>query len=85
MQTSINNIINSYNESPIQDFEGLSPNQIQLLSFHIFELDNPLQINDSISNETLDKINFFRLCVEFLKIIQRKNGLKLSCVLKCNI
>ena len=78
MQTIFQNILDTYNTSTIREFEGLTPQQMQSVLYDLFGENCPIILHDKLSNETLDEIKFFRLCEEFLKIIQRENALKLT-------
>lgn len=61
-----------------EDFGGLSSNEMHRLIYETYEADSPLQINRAISDETLDRLPFFRLTEEFLKILQRDGSVKLT-------
>lgn len=66
------------NNSPIDDFLGLSPNQMNHLIYDAFGDNSPVQLRDDIDDATLDKIPLFRIVEEYLKIIQRDQQIKLT-------
>jgi hypothetical protein len=72
------NIFDSYNQRPIADFEGLSPIQMQSLLYDLFGANSVIKINNDISNENIDQVSFFRICEEFISIINREVELKLT-------
>lgn len=66
------------NNQPIDDFEGLSPTEMSELLYNPFAFTSPLYLPDELSDETLNRIPFFRLMEEFLKIIAREKSIKLT-------
>ena len=66
------------NNRPLDDFCGLSPNEIHHLLYDTFGEKSPLRIQSTIDDAALDRIPFFRLTEEFLKIIQRDTSVKLT-------
>jgi hypothetical protein len=66
------------NNSPLNDFLGLSPSEIHDLVYETFGDKSPVQFRDNIDNETLDQIPLFRIAEEFLKIIYRDKQIKLT-------
>lgn len=66
------------NNQPIDDFEGLSPSEMNHLLRHTFDAGSPLKINNAITDEQLNRTPFFRLMEEFLKIIEREESIKLT-------
>lgn len=66
------------NNSPIDDFLGLSPTEIHHLLYDTFSDKSLIQFRDDIDDETLDQIPLFRIAEEFLKIIQRDKQIKLT-------
>jgi hypothetical protein len=67
-----------FNNAPIEDFCGMTPNEIHHLLYNPFDDVSPLKINTPIDNETLSNIPFFRLTEELLKIVQREKQIKLT-------
>jgi hypothetical protein len=68
----------NYNNIPIPDLDGLTPNQMHSIIYDLFGENCPLSIKKEINNEILDQLSLFRLCEEFLKIIQRDKALILT-------
>ncbi|MBI5042913.1 MAG: hypothetical protein HZC10_03605 [Nitrospirae bacterium] len=66
------------NKIPLDDFCGLTPNEVHSLLYDTFGDNSPLKIKGDISNQTFNNIPFFRLTEEFLKIIQRDRFIKLT-------
>ncbi len=66
------------NNSPHEDFLGLSPNQMHQLIHDTFGEGSPVQMRKKIDDETLDKALLFRISEELLKIIQREKHVKLT-------
>ena len=66
------------NNSPLDEFLGLSPTEIHDLLYDTFGEKSPIQFRDNIDNETLDQIPLFRIAEEFLKIIYREKQIKLT-------
>ena len=66
------------NNSPMDDFLGLSPSEIHELVYDTFGEKSPVQYRDDIGDETLDQIPLFRIAEEFLKIIYRDKQIKLT-------
>lgn len=66
------------NNSPLDDFLGLSPSEIHELVYDTFGDKSPIQFRDNIDDETLDQIPLFRIAEEFLKIIYRDKQIKLT-------
>jgi hypothetical protein len=66
------------NNSPVDDFLGLSPNNMHKLIYYPHENNSPVLIRSDIDNSTLDKIPFFRIVEELLKIVQRDTIIKLT-------
>lgn len=66
------------NNSPEDDFCGLSPTEIHHLLYDTFGDKSPVRFRDHIDDNTLDQIKFFRIVEEYLKIIQRDKQIKLT-------
>ena len=64
--------------TPLDDFCGLTPNEVHSLLYNTFGSNSPLKIKSDIPNQTLDNIPFLRLTEEFLKIIKRNSFIKLT-------
>lgn len=66
------------NNTPSDEFLGLTPTEIHYLLYDTFGDKSPIQFIDKIENKTLDQIPLFRIAEEFLKIIQRDKQIKLT-------
>jgi len=63
---------------PLDDFFGMTRNDIHVLLYYTFSEKSPVQLRSDIDNSTLDRISFFRIVEEFLKIIEREKIIKLT-------
>jgi len=66
------------NNSPVDDFLGLSAIEIHHLIYDSFGDKSPVQFQCQIEDETLDQIPLFRIAEGFLKIIYRDKQIKLT-------
>lgn len=66
------------NNTPVDDFLGLSPKEIHNLLYDTFDDKSPVQFRDDIDDKTLDQIPLFRIVEDYLKIIQRDKYIKLT-------
>lgn len=66
------------NNTPLDIFYGLTPNEMDHLMYDTFEERSPIQFHPDISDATLDKIPFFRLAEAFVKVVQREKRMKLT-------
>lgn len=66
------------NNSPIEDFLGLTASQMHHLLYDTYGENSPVQLNNNIDEKTLDQIPIFRIAEEYLKIIQRDKHIKLT-------
>lgn len=66
------------NNTPMDNFLGLSPNEMHHLLYNTFGDKSPVQFRDDIDNKTLDQIPLFRIIEDYLKIIQRDKLVKLT-------
>ena len=66
------------NNSPVDDFSGLSPTEIYHLLYDTFGDKSPVQFRNDIEDKTLDQIPLFRIVEDYLKIIQRDKQIKLT-------
>lgn len=66
------------NNTPLDDFLGLSPNDMYDLIYYPYENNSVVKIRSDIDNETLDKIPMFRIVEELLKIVRRDSFIKLT-------
>ncbi len=66
------------NNTPVEDFFGLTPIEVHHLLYYTFGDKSPVQFRDDIDDKTLDQIPLFRLVEDYLKIIQRDKHIKLT-------
>lgn len=66
------------NNTPLDDFFGLSPTEVHYLLYDTFGDGSPVQLRDDIDDITLDQIPLFRIVEEYLRIIQREKHIKLT-------
>ena len=73
-------IVDAANAAPLDDFCGLSPDEMHRLIYKPFFPDGtcPLKLCPSIEESTLGKIPFFRLTEEMLRIVEREGSIKLT-------
>jgi hypothetical protein len=67
-----------FDNTPLNDFCGMTLNEIRNLLYNPFNDTSPLKINATIDDNTLNAIPFFRLTEELLKIVQREDSVKLT-------
>jgi hypothetical protein len=73
------NLLFHWNNQPLDDFEGLSPNQMHgLLHKPFSESDSPLRINHNLCVDVLNRIPFYRDIFRFLTALQEEQPLKLT-------
>jgi hypothetical protein len=75
---NIDDSINDYNTSPQDKFCGLSPSKIHEIIHNPLGENSPIKFKNDINNQILDKIPFFKITEEFLKIIKRDKFIKLT-------
>lgn len=66
------------NNTPMDDFLGLSPTEMHHLLYDTFGDKSPIQFRNDIDEKTLDQIPLFRIVEDYLKIIQRDKHIKLT-------
>ncbi len=66
------------NNTPLDDFLGLTPTEIHNLAYDPFKKDCPIRLRDTIDDHTLDQIPFFKVSEEYLRIIQRDKCIKVT-------
>ncbi|MFM2224736.1 MAG: hypothetical protein RJA07_938 [Bacteroidota bacterium] len=76
--SDIESTILLWNNTLLEDFSGLTPNEMNYLLHDTFGDKSPMQFRKEITNETLDRIPFFRVAEEFLKLVQRDKQIKLT-------
>ena len=71
-------IYERHNNGPISDFDGLSPNQMNLLNNFLFSENSPVKFNYKLSNAELLESPFIQMAIKLLEIINQNDGLKLT-------
>lgn len=66
------------NNTPLDDFLGLSPTEVHHLLYDTFGDKSLVQLLDDIDEKTLDQIPLFRIVEDYLKILQRDKHIKLT-------
>ena len=66
------------NNSPIADFENLSPTNFHYILYDTYNENSPVHFHKHIENDTLDKVSLFKIVEDFIKIIEREKFIKLT-------
>ena len=66
------------NNMPVDDFLGLTANEMHHLLYEPFGEKSPVQFQKDIDDKTLYKIPLFRIAEAYLKIIERDKQIKLT-------
>ena len=66
------------NNIPLDDFCGLTPNEMHHLLCDTFGKKSPIQIQKDVSDEVLYTVPFLRLTEEYIKMIEREDQVKLT-------
>ncbi len=74
----IGKIILLRNDASVDDFLGLTPNEVDHLLYRTFGDGSPVRLRQEIDDTILDRIPLFRIAEEYLKIIQRDKQIKLT-------
>src|SRR5689334_3189016 len=75
---SNDNALFAINDTPLDDFCGLTSREMHQLLYYPYGKNSPLQVRSDIGDETLDGIPFFRLMEELLRIIRREGFIRLT-------
>lgn len=67
-----------WNDTPVEELLGLTPNQMHSLLYKTFSPTSHLRYQDAIDNTTLDQVPLFRIAEDFLKILERDKHIKLT-------
>lgn len=78
LNEEVSNMIEAYNDMPLDAFAGLSANQMHNLLYFPLESGSPVLLHQDIPDPVLDRLPFFRLTEELLKIIRRERGIRLT-------
>ncbi len=60
------------NNSPVADFENLSPINFHYILYDTYNEKSPVHFQKNIDNKTLDKVSLFRVAEDLIKIIERE-------------
>lgn len=66
------------NNTPVSDFENLSPTNFHHILYDYYSDKSPVRFHQNIGNETLDKIPLFRVVEDYIRIIEREKFIKLT-------
>jgi hypothetical protein len=67
-----------YNNATLDDFLGLTPNEMSVLLRDPFGKEAVVQLREQVADEVLDRIPLFRIAEQYLQIVAREQQLKLS-------
>ena len=70
--------IDRYNNTPLDEFLGLTPLEIHQLVYEPYADPSPVQLRSDIPEAVLDQIPLFRQLESYLKIIHREKQIKLT-------
>lgn len=66
------------NNTPYENFLGLTPSEMHRLLYQPLEESSPVRFREKIENDALDRIPLFRMAEALLGIIQREGHIKLT-------
>lgn len=79
IQNHLDPLVRRSNAAPLEDFSGLSPDQMHHLLYQpLASYASPIFLRENLSGETLNSIPFFRLVEEFIRIVKREQFMKLT-------
>lgn len=78
MQKSIDKSVNKLNSMPVDDFCGLSPNQVTTLTTRFGSPRCAVRLRDRIPDDVIDSVPIFRLVEAMLKMAAREGKLELT-------
>lgn len=68
-----------YNNTPVEEFEGLTPAQMHGLIYTPFNKElSPLRLNENIDNKFIYEINYYKHIIQFLSKIKEQQPLRLT-------
>lgn len=68
-----------YNNTPLDEFEGFSPNDMRNLLYSPFdEKTSPMVINTEIDNKLIENVAFYKHIIQYLEILKEEEPLKLT-------
>lgn len=78
LNADVARVVEMHNRAPRNDFAGLSAEELHQLLYYPLEDRSPIRFRPEISHDVLDRIGFFRLVEELLKIVKRDGYIKLT-------
>ncbi len=66
------------NNTPQEDFCGLTPAEIHHLLYHGWTERSPIRLHPAITDETMNQVPFFRLAEELIRIVSLDQPVKLT-------
>lgn len=78
LSDKIESMILLRNNTPLDDFMGLTPNEMTALCYEPFTDASPVRLRTTFSNEVLDRISLFRVAEEYLRILESLGELKFT-------
>lgn len=66
------------NNSPVADFDNLSPNNFHYIVYDTYNENSPVHFRNKIDNDTIDKVSLFRVAEDLIRIIEREKFIKLT-------
>lgn len=77
LEKHIQETVDKFNNTPVEDFEGYSANEMEFILYHTFEKESPIQIM-KLEDEEYAEIPLFNQVRYLLKIIEKEGELKLT-------
>ncbi len=71
-------LIDRKNKTPLDDFDGFSPEEMYTIVYFPFSKECPIQLNPALDNQILTHIPIFRVVLELVNAIDKNGGLKLT-------
>lgn len=77
LEKHIQETVDKFNNTPVDDFEGYSANEMEFILYHTFEKESPIQIT-KLKDEEYAEMPLFNQVRYLLKIIEKEGELKLT-------
>lgn len=78
LQERLNRQMEQINAAPLEELDGLSPNEMSYILYRPFAEGSPLRFKDSLNNEIVAQIPFYKLFREYLGKIKEAGQVKLT-------
>ena len=78
LKKEIKNLTDIYNNQPVVEFSGFSPNQMYQLIHFPFGVECPIQLNDKLQISHIKSSPLYKISHSLLKIIDETGKLKLT-------